>query len=212
VNDAGHCILVLLPGSNEPYERRIIPAPVKSVLKHGYTLKNGYVWCDLPYVPYWGLTTDENDREFVFGEDDATGEMITTENDGALIISTNYRTSAYAGAGVCFFSVNAGCIRLLLPETTLFPLGDDVLDGARHAIVSRGTFKGQDGYEVLFEDNSSNPYAIHTLANQWDRPLPRSDSGRTGIPFHVYRNGTVVRKMTARFRMVSRLPYLRPWK
>ena len=49
-------------------------------------------------------------------------------------------------------------------------------------------------------------------ANQWDRLLPRSDSGRTDIAFHVYRDGSLVRKMAARFRTAPRLSYLRPWK
>ena len=114
--------------------------------------------------------------------------------------------------GYCRFSVNAGCIRLLLPEKTLFSLEDDVLDGARYVIVTRGMYHGQDAYEVLFEDNSASPFAIHTLANQWDRLIPQSESGRKGIPFHVYRNGSLVRKMAARFRTAPRLPCLRPWK
>jgi hypothetical protein len=212
VKDSGHSILVLLPHSKEPYEKHIIPAPVKTVLKRGYAVKNGYVSCDIPYSHLEGLITDEDDDEFEFEKTAVSGMPIVVENEGALITSTNYWTSTYAQAGEFFFSVNAGCIRLLIPDGLSPPLGDDVLDSARYVIVTRGMFHGQDGYEVLFEDNSARPFAIHTLANQWDRLIPRSDAGRTNLLFHVYRDGHLVRKMTARFRVVSHLPYLRPWK
>ena len=138
-----------------------------------------------------------------------TNRFITIANDGALIKSTNYWTSNYAMAGKCWFSVNAGCIRLLLSGRETPPLDDEVLDGARYVIVTRGKSEGKDAYEVLFEDMSSCPFVIFTLANQWDRLLPHSDSGRTDIAFHVYKDGRLVRKTTARFRIVSSLPCLR---
>jgi hypothetical protein len=69
-----------------------------------------------------------------------------------------------------------------------------------------------DGPLITSTNYWTSPFAIHTLANQWDRPLPQSDSGRTDILFHVYRGGRLAWKTTAKFRMVSRLPYLRPWK
>jgi hypothetical protein len=139
-------------------------------------------------------------------------EGIMISNDGRLIESTNYWSSIYAKNGKVYFSVNAGCIRLLLPDTTPAFIGDDVLDSTQYVIVSRGTIHGVDGYEVLFEDGSDNPFVIHTLANQWDRLLPAAESGRTGIGFDVYKNGQRIREMTAKFRAVSSLPYLKPWR
>lgn len=139
-------------------------------------------------------------------------DFISVANDGPIVKATNYWESTYAKTGHCFFSINAGCIRLLLSGKETPPLDDDILTTTQYVIVTRGMYHGQDGYEVLFEDNSSSPFAIHTLANQWDRLLPRSDSGRTGIPFHIYGNGGLLWKTTARFRMAPRLPYLRPWK
>lgn len=210
VNDSGHCILVVLASQSGSPEENLVPASVKTVLKRGYTVKDGYVWCDIPYSEELGLLEEEEDYEFEKTAN--TGGYLAIVNDGALIKSTNYWTGPYAMAGKCYFSVNAGCIRLLLSGRETPPLGDDVLNSTRYVIVTRGKYRGQDGYEVLFEDTSSRPFVILTLANQWDRLLPRSESGRMGIPFHVYRNGHLVRKMTARFRMVPMLPYLRPWK
>ena len=138
-------------------------------------------------------------------------EGIMISNDGRLIESTNYWSSIYAKNGKVYFSVNAGCIRLLLPDTTPPFIGDDVLDGTRYIIVTRGMIWGKDAYEVLFEDGSDNPFVINTLANQWDRLIPVAESGRTGIGFDVYQNGQRIREMTARFRAVASLPYLKPW-
>lgn len=141
-----------------------------------------------------------------------TGGIMYINNNNALITSTNYWTSTYAKAGKCYFSVNAGCIRLLLSGKETPPLGDDVLGAAQYVIVTRGKYQGREGYEVLFEDYSSEPFVILTLANQWDRLIPRNESGRTDILFHVYRDGHLVRKMTARFRTAAMLPCLRPWE
>ena len=143
--------------------------------------------------------------------DAATNKYLMISNNGKLIESTNYWTSDYARNGKCYFSVNAGCVRLLLPGPSFFPSDDDVLAATEYVIISRGAFLGRDGYEVLFEDNSATPYVIHTLANQWDRAIPVAESGRTDVGFDVYTNGHLVQEITARFRSVNRLPYLKPW-
>lgn len=140
-----------------------------------------------------------------------TKNYLHVVNDGQLIVSTNYWTSDYALNGVLFFSVNEGCVRLLLPNTVSQVLGDDVLTAATYVIISRGMLFGKEGYEVLFEDGSDSPFAIHTLVNQWDRVIPVVESGRTDIKFAVYSQGLLVRTMAARFRVVRRLPYLKPW-
>ncbi|NYT16880.1 MAG: hypothetical protein GKC06_02595, partial [Methanomicrobiales archaeon] len=45
-------------------ERFIIPAPVKTVLQAGYHLKDGLIWCILPYEQDSGLMVEEGDLEF----------------------------------------------------------------------------------------------------------------------------------------------------
>ncbi len=139
------------------------------------------------------------------------GGYISVTNDGPELISTNYWTSSEAKAGVCYFSVNAGCVRLLLPSTISSGLDDDVLDGTQYVIITRGRFEGRDGYEVLFEDGSNSPFVIRVLANQWDRPIPAFESGRTDLGFDIYRDGKRIRQLTARFRAVATLPYWQPW-
>jgi hypothetical protein len=212
VKDGGHSIVILLPDSPAASPDYLVPAPVMSVLKKGYTIREGYICCDLPYSREMGLVCDEEDYEF--DDDSASGGYIFISNHGKLIESTNYWTSSYAQNGKVYFSVNAGCVRLLLPDS--FSIDDDVLVGTKYIIISRGTLRGKDAYEVLFEDRSHNPFAIHTLVNQWDRLIAETEDGRSDIAFQVYQqgaNGTpkLIKQWSARFRVVGRLPYLRPW-
>jgi hypothetical protein len=143
-----------------------------------------------------------------------TSEFIEVHNNGKHITSTNYWKSTYSQNGYCYFTINAGCVRLLLPQGEGHgqQFDESVLDTTQHVIITRGHYQGRDAYEVLFEDGSSEPYVMFTLANQWQRGIPRSESGRTGIAFHVYRDGRLIRQLEARFREVETLPCLKPWK
>jgi hypothetical protein len=214
VEDAGHCILSVLPGREGPVENYVVPLPVKAVLRTGYWVENGYVYCSVPYDAFLGAVCDEDDYEYE-GEDfgDTGNGLLVIQNDGMLITNTNYWTSDYVRRGYCFCSVNEGCVRLLLPAPTssLSDLNDDVFAQTRYVIISRGKRQGRDAYEMLFEDGSSCPYVLSTLANQWDRAIPASDSGRTDIAFHVYRSGRLARRLTARYRFVKQVPCLKRW-
>ena len=44
--------------------RFVIPAPVKTVLKAGYHLKDGFIWSSIPYDKDDGLQAGEEDVEF----------------------------------------------------------------------------------------------------------------------------------------------------
>jgi len=65
--DGGHSILVLLDNdlvdTGDPLDR-LVPAPVRAVLRAGYRLEGGYVVTDLPYDVTLGLIADEGDDEF----------------------------------------------------------------------------------------------------------------------------------------------------
>ncbi|KCZ71604.1 hypothetical protein ANME2D_02339 [Candidatus Methanoperedens nitroreducens] len=37
---------------------------VKTVTRHGYRIKGGYVWCKIPYSCETGLETEAGDDEF----------------------------------------------------------------------------------------------------------------------------------------------------
>lgn len=66
-SDGGHCILVVLQSyyaDDADLTSLLCPAPVKTVLRVGYQIRRGFVICDLPYSPDFGLETDSDDDEF----------------------------------------------------------------------------------------------------------------------------------------------------
>jgi hypothetical protein len=65
--DGGHSIIVVLEKEyreGQRVEDNLVPAPVRTVLRHGYKIKDGYVWCNIPYSKELGLLTAEEDDEF----------------------------------------------------------------------------------------------------------------------------------------------------
>jgi hypothetical protein len=63
--DGGHSIVVVvaLQGDGPPTEDLLVPAPVRAVLRAGWTVVDGYIVCELPYDPRRGLLIQE-DMEF----------------------------------------------------------------------------------------------------------------------------------------------------
>lgn len=65
--DGGHSIAVALAAFYQPGgdpAEFLVPAPVKAVLKAGWTARDGWIVCDLPYDPAVGLATDPGDDEY----------------------------------------------------------------------------------------------------------------------------------------------------
>ena len=65
--DGGHSLLVVLENeyrAGEKPERFVIPAPVKTVLRAGYRVKDDLLWSTLPYERDSGLVVEEGDLEF----------------------------------------------------------------------------------------------------------------------------------------------------
>lgn len=65
--DGGHSVLVALaafyaPGA-DPAEF-LVPAPVRAVIRAGWTAQDGWLVCDLRYHPGTGLITDPGDDEY----------------------------------------------------------------------------------------------------------------------------------------------------
>jgi len=106
--------------------------------------------------------------------------MIRIINDGPRIVSTDYWSTEHARRGLVYLSINAGAVRLLLPDT----IATDIVEEARcadSAVVSRGPWEaegGRDSLEVLFEDGSDSPFALHLDARQADRLWLPADDGR----------------------------------
>ncbi len=84
---------------------------------------------------------------------------------------------------------------------------------AREVIVSRGPGLdqgGRDALELLWEDNSDSPYAVHLVAEQTDRLLPEEQQGG-GFAVTAWTRGGMKGRWPGRYRVVPEIPCLEPW-
>ena len=142
--------------------------------------------------------------------------LITIENNGPEIISTNYWQSDYASRGAFYVAVNAGCFRLLVPDIQLSQVVE--WRSAREVIISRGPWPDagkHEAIELLFEDDSDNPFCLHMGSEQIDRLPPDADRDRQGQPprwkFAAWTSGGKILELPARYRIVKRIPCLKPF-
>ena len=66
VHGAGHSLICVL---SEYFNKKnrdggLVPTPVKTVLRHGYEIKEGYLVCSIPYDKKIGLIVDKEDEEY----------------------------------------------------------------------------------------------------------------------------------------------------
>lgn len=137
--------------------------------------------------------------------------MLTIENQGQAIKSTNYWDSNHAKSGYCYLTWNAGAGRLLVPDNQKFMLPE--MRGAKYIIVSRGPWDaqgGRDALELLFEDGSDAPFCIHLVAEQTDRMLPEDNQGG-GFVITIWTRGGEKLRLPGKYREVETIPCLAPW-
>lgn len=134
------------------------------------------------------------------------------ENDGQLIVATNYWRSDLARLGACYLSLNAGAFRLLLPDEEQHILAE--VESAYEVVVSRGPWPEggkADALELLFEEGSSHPFAIHMGVEQVDRMPLDSDADQQWI-FTVWIDSEgeplMALSLPCWYRRVQRLPCL----
>ena len=150
----------------------------------------------------------------------AVDSPLVIMNDGPLISATSYWDTPLAARGGLFASFNAGACRLLVPNHARgFQIHDllQAADAAREVLVAvvRRPEDHRMALELLWEDDSDTPFVVHLGAQQMDRLPPAADHGRT-IAVSVWQRGfggqpTCVLTQPGRLRVVSRVPYLRPW-
>ena len=141
--------------------------------------------------------------------------IVTVSNHGPLITASNYWESEYAGAGKLFCSVNAGCIRLLVPPAlrTLIP----EIRQAEYVICSRGPWPEQglaEAVELLLEDGSESPYALQLSPESFDVLPAEPEHGREWtLAAWDLKKGRPHKAVERRclWRRVSRVPWLKPW-
>lgn len=144
--------------------------------------------------------------------------MIEIHSHGPLILSSNYWGSRYDSAGILYLSCNAGAFRLLLPSGWDEAVKE--MQTGRAVVVSRGPWsqdpgRGADTIELLFDDGTKDPYAVHIQVEQCDRlPLPE-DAGKEWLctVWTAPRRGKPHKALErpAFYRSVDSIPYLKPY-
>jgi hypothetical protein len=137
--------------------------------------------------------------------------MLTIQNRGQAIAHTNYWDSDHARRGYLYLTWNAGAARLLIPDVAK-PLLHD-MKNAQEVIVSRGPWTAhdhRDALELLWEDHTDTPFAIHLVAEQTDRLLPETDQG-SGFVVTAWTRGGCKARWPGRYRVVDAIPCLQPW-
>jgi len=134
------------------------------------------------------------------------------KNAGKDIIETNYWSSPLAKNGRFFLSTNAGCVRLLMPDS-LKPTFLQVFTTTKYAVMRRTHNEpnlSDTCLQVLFEDLSDNPYVISMDPRSTDRMPSKSDDKRI-ISFAAYAGGArpvKVFECDLYFAVVESLPCL----
>ena len=137
--------------------------------------------------------------------------MITIQNRGQAILSTNYWDTPHARAGYLYLSWNASAGRLLIPDSQKPLLRE--MKAAREVIVSRGPWPehgNREALELLFEDDSDAPFCLHLVSEQTDRLLPDTDQGG-GFVIAAWTRGGLKQRWPGRYRRADQLPCLQPW-
>ncbi len=135
-------------------------------------------------------------------------DLLKIENDGQDILATNYFDSEHAGRGYFFLSLNAGCVRMLVPDDKTSEIPE--FKTAKYAILSRGPWPEMgrlDALELLFEDFSDSPYALHLSVEQCDM-LP---DGKGDWKLAVWSRAGKEFECELRYRHVDHIPCLKPW-
>jgi hypothetical protein len=141
--------------------------------------------------------------------------IITVSNHGPLITATNYWDSELARLSKLWVSVNAGAIRILLPPSLYGALAD--MRTARECVLSRGPWPEErqaDAIEILWDDGSDLPYALHLTPASFDllpaQPEPRREwvvsvwTVKDGKPHKAL-------ERICHWRRVERIPCLLAW-
>jgi hypothetical protein len=144
-------------------------------------------------------------------------DLLRVENDGPRILSTNYWGSDLERAGKLYVSLNAGAFRVLVPATMEFGVSE--MATGKGVAVSRGPWpvmRLPDAFEVLWDDGTPDPFALHLSPESFDSlPAPGDVGGEWVCTVWTHPRGDdrprLVLKRPCRYRLSKRLPDLRPW-
>lgn len=136
--------------------------------------------------------------------------FIITENSGPELVSTNF-WDAEIGAQKYAFSVNAGCMRLLVPNCHKPSLPDMI--GCEYVVASilKNIRTKAFAIELLFEDHSQTPFSIHMCPEACLSLFPLAENSKVPRKMTIWTEGlNKVAELPIYSRDVPRLPWLKP--
>lgn len=137
--------------------------------------------------------------------------VINIVNDGEGIEKTNYFSSEWAKNGIMACSFNDGTFRMLIPDRMRRDVRE--MKTGKEVIISKGTYQGQIAYEFLFDDHTDTPYMQIVGANQMVGPQLADDEHGRAVMFSAWTKGPKKAfESPARFRVVEKLPCMKPWE
>jgi len=90
--------------------------------------------------------------------------IVTIENDGQIVQRTNYYETEQAKRGEFYLTWNAGCGRLLIPDSHRHFISDMKCN---HCLVTNKDI----GIEILFDDGTDHPFRLMISHEQNDRKI-----------------------------------------
>jgi hypothetical protein len=143
-------------------------------------------------------------------------QRLEIENDGQLILRTNYWELPEAQAGRCLVSYNSGAFRLLLPLIHEPMLRE--MSKAEGVVVCRGPWPEaglDDAFEIRFDDGTDSPFSLK-LGRRAFVNVPFADEIRMASKFTVwtktnYGRPCLALELRSRYRFSPEIPDPRPW-
>lgn len=146
--------------------------------------------------------------------------FIVTENNGQLITSCTYWGCEREIKGGFYVTLNAGAVRLICPRSQESTITE--MQTAREVIMTKGLAPllkkpiddvAPQGIEIMFEDNTSYPFAMWLNLNQFES-LPSEKNILGKLVFTVWKQSGISPQMVLKcpcyYRTASSLPCLKP--
>lgn len=136
--------------------------------------------------------------------------LIITRNDGPELVSTNF-WDPEIGAEKFAFSVNAGCLRLLVPNCHRPSIPDMI--GCEYVVASilKKIRAKAFAIELLFEDHSQSPFSIHMCPEACLGFFPLAENSKVARKMTIWTEGlNKVAELPIYSRNAPRLPWLKP--
>lgn len=145
--------------------------------------------------------------------DDSESELLEVVNKGQDLVASNYWDTVYNKKGLIMVTMNAGALRLLMPDDFALPETLNDYKKAAHAVLTMGSWLDKPiAVEIMLEDFTNAPHTFHLLPTVFLEGIPLLD--RDTCTFSIWTKGpNKVCEMTCYLRRtIHRLPYQKPYK